>query len=377
MKLLAKTNITMPSCSQKSFSVTGCDLLTTLDKIILTADINPGSFLILMDKTISDLYKDKIIKSLAKLGKPLTLSTIEAGEGQKDILKIPNIIKPFFSMAFDRKSCLISIGGGVVTDIGGFLSSILLRGISSIFIPTTLLAQIDAAIGGKNGVDLYIDNGKMLKNMLGTFKQPDLIISDILFLKTLPERELINGLGEMVKYWIGWGMPSLKQLIFIKNNAIKTPERWLKDSSQVEELMKTISICQKIKTDIVEKDPYERLNLRQKLNLGHTIGHAIEGTANGRLSHGEAVTVGLVATAKISVIKGLLKLNKYFIIRNTIQQLGLPVSVKNIDKNKVLESLKFDKKAGSFVLIRDFGDLAVNIVVEQNIINQALDEIIV
>lgn len=368
MKILAKTNIEIPTLCQKSLLVSGCDLLATLDNLIANADINPESFLILMDKTINDLYKDKIIKSLVKLGKPLTLSIIEAGEKQKDILKIPNIIKPFFAKAFDRKSCLISIGGGVVTDIGGFLSAIMLRGITSIFIPTTLLAQIDAAIGGKNGVDLYDEKGEMLKNMLGTFKQPNLIISDIMFLKTLPERELISGLGEMVKYHVGWGMPSEGELTGFKD---------LIKSNNWDRASEIVNKCQKIKADIVEKDPYELLNIRQKLNLGHTIGHAIEALSKGQLSHGQTVGLGLIATAKISVLKGLLSEDEYLLIRNIIRRLGLPSSVNNIDKGNMLKALKFDKKGGSFVLIKDIGDLAVNITVEQNIINQALDEVIV
>lgn len=357
MKISAKTNI-----------VTGCDLLANLDKIFRNAEVNPGSFLILIDKRISDLYKEKIIKSLAKLGKPLTLSIIEAGEKQKDILKIPKIIKPFFSKEFDRKSCLISIGGGVVTDIGGFLSGILMRGISSVLIPTTLLAQIDAAIGGKNGVNLYDEKGKMLKNMLGTFKQPDLVISDIHFLKTLPDQELINGLGEMVKYHIGWGIPSEKELLKFVN---------LIKSNNWEQAGKIIIKCQKIKTEIVEKDPDERLNIRQKLNLGHTIGHAIEAVANGKLTHGQAISIGLIAAAKISFLKGLLDKDKLLKIQTIILQLGLPVSVSNIDKKDVSDALKFDKKGGSFILFRDIGKIIDNIPVEQNIINKVLNQVII
>ena len=358
MSILVKTNIT----------VTGYDLLTSLDKIIANADINPGSFLILIDKTISDLYKDKILKSLSRLDKPLTLSIIEAGERQKDILKIPNIIKPFFAQAFDRKSCLVSIGGGVVSDIGGVLSSIMLRGISSIFMPTTLLAQIDAAIGGKNGVDLFIENGNMLKNMLGTFKQPDLVICDVKFLKTLPEHEIISGLGEMAKYYLGWGTPSKEELMGFRD-LIKS-NNW-KGAGNI------IHHCQKIKTAITLSDPFEQSGIRQKLNLGHTIGHAVEAVANGELSHGQAVGIGLIAAAKISLLKGLLPENKFAEIRNTILQLGLPVSVSNINKNAVLNALKFDKKDGTFILIKDIGKIIAQIDVEQHIIKQALDEIII
>ncbi len=357
MKILSKINNT----------VTGCDLMDSLNLIIFNSGINPDSFLILIDKKVLDLYKDELLNQLTKLGKPLSVSVIEPGEKQKDILKIPGIIKPLLGNKCDRQACLISIGGGVVTDIGGFISAIWLRGIKSIFIPTTLLAQIDAAIGGKNGVNLTLEKGQMLKNMLGTFKQPDLIISDVKFLKTLPDQEIINGLGEMVKYHIGWGTPSAEELLKFKT-LIKRND-W-------EQAGKIIVKCQKIKMKIVDKDPLERSGIRQKLNFGHTVGHAIEAVTGGKLSHGEAVGIGLVAAAKISVLKGLLRENNYLIIRNLISELGLPLSVSKIDKTKLFKTLNFDKKGGTFVLIKDIGELVTDVIVEQKIINLALNEVI-
>ena len=135
-----------------------------------------------------------MIASLENLGKPIVISIIPPGEKEKSLTSISRIIKPFFQQGFDKNACLISLGGGVVTDLGGFLASIMLRGISCIHIPTTLLGQIDAAIGGKTGVDFWVLKKSMFKNMIGTFHQPRLVISDIDTLATLPQKEIFNGL---------------------------------------------------------------------------------------------------------------------------------------------------------------------------------------
>lgn len=368
MKIISDINIKTESIIRHTRYMTGVDLIDVLDAIIRRQKIRASAFLVLTDKTIFALYGKKITESLARLNKKIFFSVINSGERQKDITKIPHIIQPFFKKGFDRQTCLISIGGGVVTDIGGFISAILMRGITSIFIPTTLLAQIDASIGGKNGVDLFINKDGMIKNMLGTIQPPDLVISDISFLKTLPVSEIVSGLGEMVKYHTGWKKPTGIELTnfkeLIKNN------NW-------ERAAVIINKCQKIKLDIVELDPYEQLGLRRKLNLGHTIGHALEAVANGKLTHGQAVSIGLIAVAKISFLKGLLDKDKLLKIQTIILQLGLPVSVSNIDKKDVSDALKFDKKGGSFILFRDLGKIIDNIPVEQNIINKVLNQVIV
>ena len=144
-----------------------------------------------------------------------------------------------------------------------------------------------------------------------------------------------------------------------------------------DELIKIVSLCQEIKIEIVQKDPYEKSGLRHKLNLGHTIGHAIEAAAGGKLSHGQAVAIGLAAVSKLSVMKGLLISNKCDQIILQLKKLGLPTTLKGIDKQKVFQALKLDKKGGSFVLIKDIGQLQSGVKVETVLIEKVLEEVIV
>lgn len=338
----------------------GEDLILNIDRIL--SEKNYSGFLILADKTPFSLFGGKILASLKRIRKPITVSQMVSGEKNKDISKIKEFIKPFFREGFNRNAALISIGGGVVTDLGGFIASMLLRGIDSIYIPTTLLAQVDAAIGGKTGVNFH-DNGITYKNMLGAFKQPSLVISDVRTLSTLPKKEMANGMGEIVKYWIGWGKPEISEI------------RQLTDQRGESELTKIVAQCQKIKIDIVLKDQLETKGIRQKLNLGHTIGHAIEGVS-GKISHGEAVSIGLVAAARLSLAIKMLSLHNFKMIIKTITSLGLPTQIAGIDKQKVLKALKLDKKGGTFVLIEDIGKLKTGIYVEEKIISQTLSETI-
>lgn len=182
--------------------IVGTDLLANLHKIPAVGKKNFSAFLILTDKTVFNLYGKLVSDSLSKLNKKVIFSVIKTGEKQKNIRALPGMVKPFFDQGFDRNACLVALGGGVITDIGGFLASILLRGIELINIPTTLVGQIDAAIGGKNGVN-FLSKSCMYKNMIGTFKQPSLVISDVDTLTTLPKKEILTSLGEIVKYWIG------------------------------------------------------------------------------------------------------------------------------------------------------------------------------
>lgn len=355
--------------------IVGTDLLANLHKIPAVIQKNFSAFLVLTDETVFNLYGKSVSDSLTKLSKKVIFSVVKTGEKQKDMAGVPAMVKPFFDQGFDKSACLVALGGGVVTDIGGLLASILLRGIELINIPTSLIGQVDAAIGGKNGVNLLFQ-GNMLKNMLGTFRQPSLIISDVNTLYSLPKKEIINGLGEIVKYWIGWRKPTVKELTNF-SKAIKTPRRCPEDSSEVEELVKTIILCQKIKLDIVRCDPFETKGIREKLNLGHTIGHAIEAVTDGRVTHGEAVSLGLVAAAKISLKMNILPPDRNQIIIDTITKLGLPSSIKNLEIINVLSAIKFDKKGGNFILIKDIGNLISNVEVNEKIITQVLSEIII
>ena len=358
--------------SQTTGYIVGSELLANLHKIKEIKNRNYSSFLLLSDKNTYKLYGDSVKSSSQKLNKKVCVSLLPVGEKYKNLASLSALIQPYFKFGFNRNSCLLALGGGVITDIGGFLASILLRGIDSIFLPTSLLAQIDAAIGGKNGVNFETENGFMFKNMLGTIYQPSFVISDIDVLNSLPDREIQNGLAEMVKYWIGWGKPNPVQL-----EKFKHLEDNHMNSFRVKEIISTISECQKIKIGVVEKDPFELTGIRQKLNLGHTIGHAIEAAARGKLKHGQCVAVGLVACAKISLYQGLLSQKDYQEIIEVIKKLEHHhIIFSSISRQKVLQAMELDKKGGTFVLIEKIGRLKTGVKVDKSLIKKVLKEIL-
>ncbi len=356
------TKIKINTDSVQTEFIVGSDLLGNLHNIIQDCD-KYSRFLILIDKNVYKLYGKKIIKSLDKTGKPIVISIVPSGEKSKDLNNLEKFVKPFFRKIVDRKSCLLAIGGGVTTDIGGFIASILLRGIDCIYIPTTILSQIDAAIGGKTGVNFRIDNQTMYKNMIGTFRQPKMVISDVNVLVTLPKSEIRSGLGEMIKYWVGWGKPGIEKIIKFDNI--------LKNKIS---LIDIIIQCQKIKVETVVIDPLDTKNVRVKLNLGHTIGHTIESVKNN-LSHGECVALGIVIAAKISESLKLLNGAEYEEILDKIKKSGLPTKVYRLNTTKVLKIMTFDKKSGDFVLIKKIGQLIIKNDIDRKTIISALKEI--
>jgi len=355
--------------------VIGSDLLSKLEALAYFKTHVYDSFILICDENTQKLFVGEVIASLKKTSRKVTLSVVPVGEKAKDLKKIHSYLSPMLKVGITINSAVVSLGGGVVSDIGGFIASILLRGIDSVYIPTTLLAQIDAAIGGKTGVDFWGQGNLMYKNMIGTFHQPTLVISDVNTLTTLPKREIVSGLGEMVKYYVGWEKPNVAELIAIKDTlTLKTPREWPKDSPEVEELKKTILICQRLKALVVEKDPFESTGERQKLNLGHTIGHAIESATKGKLSHGEAVAIGLVGTAKLSVAMKMLAPQKAQEIVDTVKMLGLPTQAKQVNTNDVLQAMEMDKKGDSFVLIKDIGEIQSGIKIDSALVEKVVKE---
>lgn len=354
-----------PACSSEY--IIGCGFVGKLHTLPIVNNDSITKFLLVGDKTVFDLYGKKIVDSLGKTGRKVVVSLVSPGEGQKSLQSVESIIQPFFTAGFDRNAVVIAAGGGVVTDIGNFLGSILLRGIKVIHIPTTLLSQIDAAIGGKGGLNFLGENDVIYKNMIGTIVQPAGVITDVSTLATLPDKEVINGLGEMVKYWVGWASPSQNQI------------EGLKDMNKMGkvQLQEIIQICQNIKLGAVHEDPNDITGKRQLLNLGHTIGHGLEAAAKGKLSHGQSVALGVIGAAGISVEKGYLSKDTYHHIVDIIEKVGLPTHVSGIRASDVLQSMKMDKKGGKFVLIRDIGKLIPGQTVEQDLIEKKVKELLV
>lgn len=362
----SQSTITPPA--QSTECLIGSDLLGNLHTLSVLKTHSYDRFLLISDDTVYDRFGRIVRESLMKLGKPVTPSVIPEGEGSKRFETITSAVRPFFDQGITRRSCLVALGGGMITDLGGFIANILLRGIDCIYLPTTLLAQIDAAIGGKTGVDFWLDPHHMYKNMIGTIRQPTAVISDTDTLKTLPASEITNGLGEMVKYWIGWGRPTIEELMTVQSLIVET--------QNVASLQNIISACQDIKLDIVQQDTFETKGIRQQLNLGHTIGHAVESAAEGKFSHGQAVAIGCVAAAKISVAMSMLDQSVCDRIERTIASLGLPTKAGSIAVDGILDRMRLDKKGGMFVLIRDIGKLETEIKVDTADVRRVVTQII-
>lgn len=272
---------------------------------------------------------------------------IEIGQGEhiKNMDTVLSILNKLIDFKADRHTFLLAIGGGIVCDIGGFVASIFMRGIEFGFISTTLLSQVDASIGGKNGVNFL-----GFKNIIGTFNQPSFVICDFKMLKTLSDNDLSCGFAEIVKHSV---IDDEKMFDFLEKNTKKA----LNLDIQVIEKLILKSI--KIKSKIVNKDEKEA-GERRKLNLGHTYGHALEKLL--KIPHGNAVSIGLVMAATLSVEKGLLNSIDYQRIIELLVALKLPIKA-DCEQNKIVENLFMDKKRENdrihFVLINKIGQVTI------------------
>lgn len=254
---------------------------------------------------------------------------IPSGEEQKNISTIDHVIRFLMDSGIDRKGSIIGIGGGVVCDITGFAASIYLRGVSFGFLPSTLLAMCDAAIGGKNGV-----NFQSAKNVIGVINQPQFIGYHHPFLDTLPQEEYTNGMAEVIKHAF---LDGLKFIDYLKENYV------LIKSRDMLVLEKMITWSHQVKSKIVEKDEMEQ-GERKKLNLGHTLGHAIE--VNSNLSHGQSVSIGMHMAAKIAHQKKLCAIETCRIIEELCKLFDLPLD-SGISSKPIMDSIVYDKKRKS------------------------------
>lgn len=295
-----------------------------------------GRVVTVTDETVARLYRPAFPAE--------EVLTIGTGEGIKNLETVRKLYEGL-RLETDRATFILAIGGGIVCDIAGFVASTYLRGLRFGFAATTLLAQVDASVGGKNGV-----NFSGTKNIIGVFNQPEFVLCDLELLKTLPEKEIINGMAEIVKTAL---IADAGLFYYLEK---EYPKARVLDAAVIEKLVHaTVSI----KAGIVGRDEREG-GERRLLNFGHTFGHAIESTTG--LAHGAAVSVGMVLANELSVQKGLLDRLKADRIKSLLRNLGLPVQVV-FDRQAVLEALKKDKKRIEnhirFVLLKDFGQTMV------------------
>lgn len=324
--------------------------------------INVSSIFILVDTNTKKECLPVFLEQ-SKLPEPFSVVEIPSGETNKTIATCEKLWTELSDKGADRSSLLINLGGGVITDLGGFVAATFKRGISFINIPTSLLAMVDASIGGKNGVDLG-----MLKNQIGLIQKPNAVIIDTLFLKTLPKEELVSGYAEMLKHG----------LIYSEDYWNEIQSFFEADDTKIAKLIWD-SVC--IKKEVVDEDPREE-NRRKTLNYGHTLGHAIEtyshqDTTRAPLLHGEAVAIGMIlATFISSELHGFPKEKLKHVVQ-VIQKHFKKQDFSKTDIEAIIGLLIFDKKNRNgivyFVLLTDFGKYKTNQIVPNDLIYKAFN----
>ena len=323
----------------------GENILPRIGVLMRTAGLR-GKVAVVTNPTIAQLYLDTVHDGLAASGFEMAAMLVPDGEEHKNLQSLATVYDRLIGGRFERQSCVLALGGGVVGDLAGFAAATYLRGIPYVQVPTTLLAQVDSSVGGKTGV-----NHQEGKNLIGAFYQPRLVVIDVTVLASLPHRELVGGLAEVIKYGI-IEEPSLFGFLEREIEGLLRLER--------ERLIHVVSTSCAIKARVVEKDEREN-DYRAVLNFGHTIGHALE-AASGyqQFLHGEAVAIGMVKAAALSVQQGLCDQRSFERIRRLIQKTGLPLEIPSgISMQGLIQAMEVDKKSAEgkikFVMCNGIG----------------------
>ena len=339
--------------------VIGNDLLSDVGKHL--KDLLPGRQVgIVTNVSVAPLYLEKVKSSLIKAGFEVVTVILSDGESHKNWVGLQKILDRLIESRFERSSTLLALGGGVIGDITGFAASTLLRGVNFVQVPTTLLAQVDASVGGKTAI-----NHTQGKNLIGTFYQPRRVVIDLETLKTLPKREIQAGMAEAIKY----GVINDAELFEFMEEELDDILA-LKDKA----LAKMIYGCCKAKAKMVEKDEKEK-GVRALLNLGHTFGHGIEVLTHYKsLLHGEAVAVGMVMAAELSRLMSMCDDSDVERIDKLLKRVGLPTVAPRFSIDHYMEAMTRDKKVeggqNRFILIKKIGEA----VTERNIPTDLLRE---
>ncbi len=303
------------------------------------------------DDRVASLYSASAVRSLEQAGFEVELMVFPAGEASKTLTTAETLFQTLADKHFDRSGLVVALGGGVVSDLVGFVAATFKRGMRFVIISTTLESDIDACLGGKTAINLPAG-----KNLVGAFHQPAIICVDPNCLATLDARDVRAGLAESVKHaliasaeFLIWHEQHIDELLGVDADVMET----------------LIERNLKIKADIVARDPFERGGDRMLLNLGHTLGHAIESQCDYALRHGECVSLGLLGACRLSHTLGLLDIEVVERIETLLRHLQLPTTLPEaLDPDKIAASIRNDKKISdgklSFVLLRDVGDPVIS-----------------
>jgi len=304
---------------------------------------------IVTNPTVAALYLDEVKHSLEAVGVSVVVITVPDGEAYKTIETAGQIYGDLIAAGIDRKACIVTLGGGVVGDMAGFVAATYLRGIDFVQVPTTLEAQVDASVGGKTAVDHALG-----KNMIGAFHQPRMVLMDTATLKTLPEREVRAGLAEVVKHGL---IRDLALVEFLEQHIEEAATLTL----PAEQLNWLVSQQCRIKAGVVSEDETEK-GVREILNYGHTIGHALEVVTDYTYyKHGEAVVLGMLAAGKIALDKGMWSASEFDRQNVLLARLGICGGAENLAVEEILKKMSHDKKVRDgvirFVLPESIGQI--------------------
>ena len=348
----------------KSYDIViGYDVKNEILEFVKQADFSSKG-LIITDSNLATLYAAKLQEILKNAGLAADIVVIPAGESSKSLKVAETLYTKAINLGLDRKSPILALGGGVVGDLAGFIAATYMRGVPFVQIPTSLLAQVDSSVGGKVAV-----NHALGKNLIGAFYQPKAVFMDLNMMSTLPKREIYTGLGEIIKYGIIYDAEFFK---FLEENKEKVLALEPKVITHI------IARSCEIKAAVVSQDEQES-GLRRILNFGHTIAHTIEKETNYvRYNHGEAVAIGMVAAAHISLQLNLIDEKTFIRVKKLITDLHLPVAAENCIADNMYNDIFHDKKTingkVNWVLMSAIGKVISRNDISEKMVRLAINE---
>jgi len=341
----------------------GSDVMSRIGEILKDSGLSSRTVVITND-VVAKLHGYCLMDHLGKNGIRAEMLTVPDGEAQKSLPVAAKLYGHLSRLKAERNTAVLALGGGVIGDLAGFVAATYMRGVPLVQIPTTLLAQVDSSIGGKVAV-----NHRNLKNVIGTFYQPRAVLTDISVLKTLADQEMKNGLAEVIKYGI---IRDSELFQILEKNPDKIKAH---DQAMLEDI---VARCASIKAEIVQSDERDT-GLRNILNFGHTTGHAIETVTRFKISHGQAVALGMIVATGIARTMGILSGEEFSRIISVIKKADLPTRIPGLSPTGILRAMKYDKKviAGKvrFILPVAIGEVIINDQVDRNILKKVLEEI--